>query len=305
MSIEAIVWVFRNSEATLGARLVLVALADYAHDDGTKAWPSVETLAQKACMSERGARLALRRLERDGEIVCTGQSRSGTNVYAIIGMAREHGVVLPGDKPGEDDGGGGENTAPLTRVRGKLATSRGTKSAPDPTDDPLEKHVVAAVVEAWGKHAPPLIAHAPPYFKAQRFSTAVAAALRVYELDAIVKAIENYATVLASPAHYWTHRYSAIDFLRRERATPGVEHFVDEALPLENYRTKKDTDRDGTQQRTPAEQLSQAEQWILQTAWRLPLEEWEVAEELGKRGVEGPDRTRLLGLWREKANRAA
>lgn len=297
MSIEAIVWVFRESRAKGGARLVLVALADYAHPDGTNAWPKVETLALHARMSRKGVQNALRKLEDDGEIVCTGQSKSGSNVYAIVEMAREQGIALPGDNPGDSGDRGERNTPPGANS----ATSRGERRSPELTDDPSEKkHVVEAVASAWGKHAPPLIRHPAPYFKTKRFESAVLAALRTYELDAVTKAISNYAEVVASPAHYWTHRYSAVDFLRRERATPGVEKFVDEALPFENFRTKKDDDRDGTKQRTPAEQLTAAEAWILNNAWRLPMEEWEIAEELGKRGVEGPDRTRLLDLWRSK-----
>jgi hypothetical protein len=302
LSIEAIVWVFRESKARGGARMVLTALADYAHPDGTNAWPKIETLALHARMSERGVQKALRRLEDDGEIVCTGQSRSGSNVYAIVGMALAYGVPLPGDNAGDEREGGERGSPPGANS----ATSRGERRSPELTDDPSEKkHVVEAVTDAWGKHAPPLIRHPAPYFKTKRFESAVLAALRTYELDAVTKAIENYARVLASPAHYWSHRYSAVDFLRRERATPGVEKFVDEALPLENFRTKRDDDRDGRQQRTPAEQLASAEAWILNTAWRQPIEEWDLAEQLGQRGVEGPDRERLLELWRSKRDLAA
>jgi helix-turn-helix protein len=49
--------------------LVLLAIADYAHNDGRNAWPSTKTLAQRARCSERNVRRILERLERMGEIV--------------------------------------------------------------------------------------------------------------------------------------------------------------------------------------------------------------------------------------------
>jgi hypothetical protein len=48
--------------------LVLLAIADYAHNDGRNAWPSVKTLAQRARCSERNIRRILQRLEQMGEI---------------------------------------------------------------------------------------------------------------------------------------------------------------------------------------------------------------------------------------------
>ncbi len=84
MSINVLTWVLFNSETTLGTRLVLIALADNAHDDGSKAYPSVETLALKSRMSERAVQYSLRKLEEEGHIVKTGKSPLGTNVYRII-----------------------------------------------------------------------------------------------------------------------------------------------------------------------------------------------------------------------------
>lgn len=78
------VWVLDHSEARLGARLVLLALAEFAHDDGSKAYPKVETLMRRSGLSERAVQYALRRLIRDGEIEQTGTSPSGTIVYRVL-----------------------------------------------------------------------------------------------------------------------------------------------------------------------------------------------------------------------------
>jgi len=60
---------------------------------------------------------------------------------------------------------------------------------------------------------------------------------RVYPLEDLLKSIDNYSTVLASPEHYWTHRWGLDEFMgpRRGKAR-GVDLFLDERDPLEVYR---------------------------------------------------------------------
>lgn len=59
-------------------------------------------------------------------------------------------------------------------------------------------------------------------------------ALKAYTDEEIAKAIDNYHSVLTSSSHYWSHRYTLADFLSR-----GLDKFVDEARPLENFRNGK------------------------------------------------------------------
>lgn len=243
-------------------------------------------------MSRRGVQEALRRLEEDGHIVKTGETKAGTSVWTVSGV-----------EPGENLGDSGDKGAQMAAGGAQMATPRGEVTAPDPGKDPRKDPSVRETVEeAWGKLAPPLIRHPAAMFRTNRFKTALDAALRVYDGPAITKAIENYAAIIESKHHYWNHRYSVVEFLNRPSAEAGVHRFVDEALPFENFRVARDRDRDqdGKTQRSPAEQLTAAEAWILNTAWKLPYEEFELAEELGRRSIEGPDRTRLLDLWREK-----
>lgn len=84
MSVHVISWVLRNSSARLGARLVLIVLADHAQADGTNAWPSVSTIAQEACLSKREVAYALKKLVTDGHIEKTGVSDDQTVIYRII-----------------------------------------------------------------------------------------------------------------------------------------------------------------------------------------------------------------------------
>lgn len=122
MSLRVMSWVLDESPAKLGSRLVLLVLAEYAHDDGTKAFPSIDTMSRKALLSERGTRDCLRKLEADGLIVCTGATKYGTRIYTVIGPFNAGGQNLP---PRQNAAEGGQNAA-----QARL------DSAPDPGTDP-------------------------------------------------------------------------------------------------------------------------------------------------------------------------
>lgn len=84
MSIVPMTYVMKHSEETLGNRLVELALADCAHDDGSNAYPSLQTLARHARLSTRHVRRCLRELEEHGAIRATGRHRTGTTVYSVV-----------------------------------------------------------------------------------------------------------------------------------------------------------------------------------------------------------------------------
>lgn len=86
MSVQALTWVFDHSEATLGDRLVMLVIADHARADGTGSWPSVETIAREAKVSERTVTRSFSRLVELGEIVERGKSRAGTRVWDLAKM---------------------------------------------------------------------------------------------------------------------------------------------------------------------------------------------------------------------------
>lgn len=84
MSIRATTVVWAESRQKGSALLVLLALADYAHDDGRYAFPSVATLAHKARMSERQTKRLLAQLRASGELAPMGEHESGAVVYQIL-----------------------------------------------------------------------------------------------------------------------------------------------------------------------------------------------------------------------------
>lgn len=68
MSIRAISLVWERTRAKGSNLLLLLAIADYAKDDGRWAWPSARTLTAKTRLTGRGGELILARLVADGEV---------------------------------------------------------------------------------------------------------------------------------------------------------------------------------------------------------------------------------------------
>jgi hypothetical protein len=138
MSIEAVSWVLRHSEAKLGARLVLIALADHAHPDGSEAYPAVETLARHTRLSRRAVQSALRTLEAEGEIIPDGVGRNGTNCYRLT-----MGGAKSAPREDDDTGGrssrreGGEAASPNPSVEPSTKSSKGGNARTREGDDSL------------------------------------------------------------------------------------------------------------------------------------------------------------------------
>jgi hypothetical protein len=95
VSIHAISAVFAHSQAQHDCRLTMLAIAEFAHDDGV-AWRSQETIAERAGCTTRTVRSCLRALEGIGEIETrTIQSgRRRFNAYRLL---------LPGLKDPDDE----------------------------------------------------------------------------------------------------------------------------------------------------------------------------------------------------------
>ncbi len=76
--------VWEYSRQKEGALLVLLAIADFADDEGN-AFPSVPRLAHKARLSDRQTQRLIRKLEEDGELKITpGTGRSHANTFTVL-----------------------------------------------------------------------------------------------------------------------------------------------------------------------------------------------------------------------------
>jgi len=83
MSVKVMSMVWEHGPAKASERLMLLAIADHADDSGA-AFPGVERLARKCCVTLRPAQNTIRALERDGWMtVEVGGGRNNTNHYQI------------------------------------------------------------------------------------------------------------------------------------------------------------------------------------------------------------------------------
>jgi len=83
MSIKVMTTVWTEAPYQGGALLILLAMADWADDNGY-CWPSVRTLARKSRQSERNVRKCLARMKGEGTIsVETNAGPHSTNRYQI------------------------------------------------------------------------------------------------------------------------------------------------------------------------------------------------------------------------------
>ena len=96
MSIHVADWVWHHSIHKGTALLLMLAIADHAHDDGGGAYPSIEGLAQKIRMSPRQVKRVVQQLVVSGELeVDENAGPRGCHIYRI--------TMRPGSPPPEGD----------------------------------------------------------------------------------------------------------------------------------------------------------------------------------------------------------
>jgi len=124
MSVRLMTAVFDHSASRLADRLVLLVIADSAHDDGTGCFRGKESIARMAGVSRTTVTEAIGRLEALGEIV----------VERRPGRSSLYSVVLPG--VGQNPAGSvGQNPA---QGRPPVRPTPGHPSGRDPLGNSLE-----------------------------------------------------------------------------------------------------------------------------------------------------------------------
>lgn len=147
MSIKVIQWVWDCSQSKNAERLVLLAIADNAADDGSHAYPSLAELQRKANLSERAVRDALRRLEAAGELrTHVGGGRGGTNYYTVVmtpcSRVNPAESAPPRQRKGAESAGGEGQNLP----GGGAESAPGTVPEPsfEPSFVPVDKSTATA-----------------------------------------------------------------------------------------------------------------------------------------------------------------
>src|SRR5262245_14590562 len=117
MSIFALSYVWEHSQHKGNELLIMLAIADFADDDGTHAYPSIERLAKKTRMTPIRCQKCLTKLEVSEEL--TGWRKAGpkgTHLHSINLFPREHSSKSRGEQcsgvnsvQGEQRGRGGVN----------------------------------------------------------------------------------------------------------------------------------------------------------------------------------------------------
>lgn len=126
--IDAMNTVWANYQHKGGRLLLMLALANYANQDGM-CWPSVPTLARDARLKERQARTLLQAMHDDGDItILTGKGPHGANLYHL------NLVALRGAKnAGVQKMQGAENAPEGCNFRTGSEREGGAKNAPKPS----------------------------------------------------------------------------------------------------------------------------------------------------------------------------
>lgn len=112
MSIRCQNWVYENSEARGNDRLVLLAIADEADDDGTNGHPGIDRISHKARVPKRTTMRCIERLEAAGWLVVhrpAVRGRGHFNSYEVVMGKGDKGAPFVGD----------EETVPERRVKAR------------------------------------------------------------------------------------------------------------------------------------------------------------------------------------------
>lgn len=144
MSFKVTNWVWARSESRNGARLVMLALADRADDNGL-AWPSIDDLAERTKLSPRSVQKAIATLIEIGELdVENGGGRHRSNRYRIVPKPRTLDGVTD-EEPRTSDGVSTEETpnfAPETpnfeAETPNFEPGNPVQSSPEPPLEPSE-----------------------------------------------------------------------------------------------------------------------------------------------------------------------
>lgn len=95
MSIRLMSRVFESTFPAM-EKLVLLAMADHARDDGTGCYPSIATLARKTSLSERGVQKVIGRLKSKHLLTSRGKAKGGRGVTVEYDVTLEKGERCSG-----------------------------------------------------------------------------------------------------------------------------------------------------------------------------------------------------------------
>lgn len=150
MSIRCQTWVYEHSEATGNERLVLLAIADEADDDGTNGHPGIDRIAHKARVNKRTTMRCIDRLEAAGRLVVHRpevKGRGHFNTYVVVMAEGVKGGTLapaPPEKGREKARNGAQPYLAGTRPTDPLT--------PSATETPTRADPLAGFEQFWSTY---------------------------------------------------------------------------------------------------------------------------------------------------------
>ena len=146
--VQEYVWGYASQGWRPPAMLTLLAIADYCHPDGTGAYPSIATLAQKTGLTERSVQRIVHHLRDAGVItIKPGHGRGRANVYSIPMAVKGDIEDVKGDI-GEIKGDIGDIGEPervtFTTPKGDIGAAKGDFGATSNQEPLIEPSVYIA-----------------------------------------------------------------------------------------------------------------------------------------------------------------
>ena len=233
MSFQAMAWASEQTTGSCTRKAVLYALANHANREG-ECYLKVSTICSEAEVGDRAARTALTVLEMDGLLKKHRKRRADGTLGVLhftLPLPARNADGLPAldaDGPAAADAAQ-EPGSSLEPIDQDLPPS----TSPQVFVGKLNVRYHSQIVATWISHAPPLMRHRDTYMAAGKTRSAVERALNTYPVEDIAEAIRSYATVLGGSEYRWDYSWPLVEFLNR-----GLDKFVPEARPLENFRIK-------------------------------------------------------------------
>lgn len=155
MSIKLMTAVWEREDLSATHKLVLLALADWANDEGL-CWPSINRLAVKASLTTRGIQKSIRALEQMGFVRREEVVGKGNRYWLVIPVNHVHPCTTF-TPPLNDIHPTPEPRSPNTSITPQLNTNLNCASNDAPMQPDLipdeEKITVQDVVDAWNDTA--------------------------------------------------------------------------------------------------------------------------------------------------------
>jgi hypothetical protein len=98
---QTVGWVLAHSKSRGTARMVLTVIAEAAHADGSGAYPSLDTIAERSGCTRSNVPRAIARLEALGELrVDRATDGQHSNRYTVLGLPGQQLSLMPADDSG-------------------------------------------------------------------------------------------------------------------------------------------------------------------------------------------------------------